>query len=196
MKYSIRHAVGEDSVSLAVIELSTTPEFANFIFEGTHGDASVGAILSWRYRQGGVDSTDWAWIAEDADGAVIAAMGAYPVPLSRAEQGGGETEFDARNAHFASLRDMMRDDAFHIARIGVLPQARRRGVARSLVKLAEDETRKAGLPLLTLFVWADNIEATAFYHALGFTERDSISIPEIPGLERHGKMLFLGKNIS
>jgi len=84
--YSVRRAVEDDSTSLAVIEMLTAPEFASFLLEGLFGDTSVGAILSWRYRQGGADSTDWSWVAED-DGAVIGAMGAYPVSLSKLEWG-------------------------------------------------------------------------------------------------------------
>jgi ribosomal protein S18 acetylase RimI-like enzyme len=187
--------VEEDSTSLAVVELLTAPEFANFLLEGMFGEASVGAILSWRYRQGGVDSTEWSWVAEEG-GAVIAAMGAYPVALSRAEQGTDEGEASERNAHFASLIPLMRDDAFHIARLGVLPQARRRGVAKALVTRAEQATREAGLALLTLVVWADNDAACALYRDLGFTQRDSAMIAPHPRLTRDGQMLLLGKDIA
>lgn len=195
MSFSIRHAVEDDSTSLAVVELLTAPEFANFLLEGMFGDASVGAILSWRYRQGGVDSTDWAWVAEDG-GEVVAAMAAYPVALSRAEQGIDAGEANERNLHFAPLIELMRDNAFHIARIGVLLQARRRGIARALIETAEAATLAEGLSLLTLIVWADNDGALAFYDALGFTERGSAEIAAHPRLERHGKMLLLGKDLT
>lgn len=195
MTFTVRRAVEEDSPSLAVVELLTAPEFANFLLEGMFGDASVGAILSWRYRQGGVDSTDWSWVAEEG-GSVIGAMGAYPVALSRAEQDIDAGEADERNAHFLPLRPLMRDEAFHIARLGVLPQARRRGVAGELVELAEQAAREAGLSLLTLVVWADNDAALALYGALGFTERDSAVIKPHPRLTRDGKMLLLGKDLT
>lgn len=195
MTFAIRPAVEEDSPSLAVVELLTAPEFANFLLEGMFGDASVGAILSWRYRQGGVDSTEWSWVAEE-DGSVIGAMGAYPVALSRAEQDIDAGEADERNAHFLPLRALMRDDAFQIARLGVLPQARRQGVAGALVAAAEQAARDAKLSLLTLIVWADNDAALALYHGLGFTERDSAVIEAHPRLTRHGKMLLLGKDLT
>jgi len=193
--FSIRRTVEDDSTSLAVVEMLTAPEFATFILEGLFGDSSVGAILSWRYRQGGADSVDWSWVAEDETG-VVGAMGAYPVALSMKEWGTDEGEAKERNAHFASLQGMMREDAFHIARLGVLLQARRRGVASSLIATAEQATREAGLSLLTLIVWADNEPALALYHALGFTERDSTMIEPHPRLPRDGKMLLMGKDLT
>ena len=195
MTWSIRRAVPNDSPSLAAVELLTAPEFANFLLEGMFGESSVGAILSWRYRQGGVDSTDWSWIAEE-EGDVIGAMGAYPVALSRAEQGTDTGEADVRNSHFLPLRDLMHDDAFHIARLGVLLHARRRGVARGLVTAAEGAAREAKLSLLTLIVWADNDAALQLYDALGFSKRGSAMIQPHPRLERDGKMLLLGKDLT
>ena len=194
MTYSVRRAVEDDSTSLAVVEMLTAPEFASFLLEGLFGESSVGAILSWRYRQGGADSTDWSWVAEE-DGSVIGAMGAYPVSLSRLEWGTDEGEAKERNDHFVCLQALMRDDAFHISRLGVLAQARRRGVAQTLIKEAEAATREAGLSLLTLIVWADNEPALALYRGLGFTERDSAEIAAHPRLTRHGKMLLLGKDL-
>lgn len=194
MTYAVRRAVEEDSTSLAVVEMLTAPEFASFLLEGLFGEMSVGAILSWRYRQGGADSTDWSWVAEGDDG-VIGAMGAYPVALSMKEWGTDEGEAKERNAHFATLQTLMREDAFHISRLGVLAQARRRGVARALIEQAEAATREAGLSLLTLIVWADNDPALALYHGLGFTERGSTEIAPHPRLTRHGKMLLLGKDL-
>ncbi len=193
MTWSIRHAVPDDSPSLAAVELLTAPEFANFLLEGMFDDASVGAILSWRYRQGGVDSTDWSWVAVEEGDDIVGAMGAYPVALSRAEQGVDTGEADDRNAHFAVLRTLMRDDAFHIARLGVLLHARRRGIARGLVVAAEAAAREAGLNLLTLIVWADNDAALNLYDALGFSRLDSAEIAPHPRLERDGEVLMLGK---
>jgi len=193
--FSIRRTVEEDSTSLAVVEMLTAPEFATFILEGLFGDSSVGAILSWRYRQGGADSVDWSWVAEDQTG-VIGAMGAYPVALSMKEWGTDEGEAKKRNAHFAPLQKMMRADAFHIARLGVLMAARRRGVASGLIGTAEQATRDAGLSLLTLIVWADNDPALGLYRALGFTERDSTIIAPHPRLSHDGKMLLMGKDVT
>jgi len=192
--YSIRRAVEEDATSLAVVEMLTAPEFANFLLEGLFGEASVGAILSWRYRQGGADSTDWSWVAVE-DESVVGAMGAYPVSLSKAEWGTDEGEAKERNALFSGLQAMMREDAFHIARLGVLSEARRRGIAQALIKQAEIATREADLSLLTLIVWADNDPALALYRGLGFVERDSTEIAAHPRMARHGKMLLLGKEI-
>lgn len=195
MSFEIRRAVPDDSASLAAVELLTAPEFATFLLDGLFGEASVGAILTWRYRQGGVDSTDWSWVAEDGD-QVIGAMGAYPVALSRQEWGTDAGEAQERNAHFAALRPLMRDDAFHIARLGVLPHARRRGVARALVDVAEQAARDAELSVLTLIVWADNAGACALYRGLGFREQGEAVIAPHTRLQRHGRMILLGKDLA
>lgn len=195
MTFTIRRAAEDDSASLAAVEMITAPEFATFLLDGMFEDASVGAVLSWRYRQGGVDSTEWSWIAE-RDGDVLGAMGAYPVALSKAEWNIDSGEASDRNAHFAPLKPLMRDEAFHIARLGVLPQARRQGVASALVDTAAEIARQSALPVLTLLVWADNDPACALYSRLGFTERDAANIDAHPRLSRHGKMLLLGKDIT
>lgn len=190
----IRRAAKDDAPVIAAIEMLTAPEFATFLLDGLFDDASVGAILSWRYRQGGVDSTDWSWIAE-AEGAALGAMGAYPVALSQQEWGVDTGESARRNAHFQPIRAMMRDDAFHIARLGVLPQARRQGIATALVETACEAARNRGDPLVTLVVWADNKPALALYNSLGFEVLNRTEIEAHPRLTKHGESLLLGKRI-
>lgn len=190
----IRRAVADDAPAIAAVEMLTAPEFATFLLEGLYGEASVGAILSWRYRQGGVDSTDWSWIAKE-ESAVLGAMGAYPVGLSLVERGTDSGEAAERNAHFKPIQTMMRPDAFHIARLGVLPQARRRGIARDLVETACTTARERGDPLVTLVVWADNGPALALYDGLGFAQLDETEIAPHPRLAKHGRSLLLGKQL-
>ena len=191
----IRKATPADAPALAAVEMLTAPEFATFLLEGLFGESSVGAILSWRYGQGGVDSTDWSWVAEDGD-ATLGAIGAYPVALAMQEWGVDTDEIAEHNAHFQPIQKMMRPDAFHIARLGVLPQARRRGVATALVETACTTARERGDGLVTLVVWADNASALALYDRLGFRQLDATQIVAHPRLAKHGKSLLLGKNVS
>lgn len=190
----VRRAVKQDAASIAAVEMLTAPEFATFLLEGLFGESSVGAILSWRYGQGGVDSTDWSWIAEE-DGSTLGAMGAYPIALSVREQNTDSGEAAVRNAHFLPIQKMMRPDAFHIARLGVLPQARRKGIATALIEKACATARDRGDPQITLVVWADNAPALALYGGLGFEQIDETIIPPHPRLQKHGRALLLGKRL-
>ena len=187
----IRRASKDDAPAIAAVEMLTAPEFANFLLDGLFGDASVGAILTWRYQQGGADSTDWTWVAETDK--AVAAMGAYPVRLSMQEWNNDEGEIAERNAHFSPIRTMMREDAFHIARLGVLPQSRRQGIASALIETACSVAREREDPLVTLVVWEDNAAALALYAGLGFERMDRAEIAPHPRLARHGPMLLLGR---
>lgn len=53
----------------------------------------------------------------------------------------------------------------------VRPEARRRGIARGLMRLVTDALREAGATHVTLFVDEDNDEARSMYRRWGFTER-------------------------
>lgn len=55
-----------------------------------------------------------------------------------------------------------------LLRLGVVPEARRRGVARRLVSTAVEGVRRAGIEELLLEVRADNVPAIELYRGLGF----------------------------
>lgn len=120
-------------------------------------------------------------------------MGAYPVGLSMQEWDTDSGEIAERTAHFAPIRAMMRQDAFHIARLGVVPRARRQGLASALIETACDTARQRNDPLVSLVVWKDNHAALALYTGLGFDCMDSAEIAPHPRLTRHGSMLLLGR---
>ena len=66
----------------------------------------------------------------------------------------------------------------HLARIIVRPDARRRGLGRTLVEALLARAEAADLPLVTLYVYSDNAAATQLYADLGF--RRSERPPEDP----------------
>lgn len=57
-----------------------------------------------------------------------------------------------------------------IAYVGVVPEARRRGVGRELVQLALGTARQAGAPQLTLALDVRNLPARKLYEKLGFEQ--------------------------
>ena len=178
---------------LAVIELSTTPEFATFLLEGLFENVSVGAALSRVYARGeGVDSYLWSWIAEEGDDAV-GAIGAYPTALRRVPTDTGEAA--ERLAQFAPISEAMPADAFHISRLGVLPGYRGQGIARKLIETACESAGEHGEKLVSLFVWEDNEPALRLYDGLGFRELRRVTIAPHPRLARAGVSLMLGREI-
>lgn len=66
------------------------------------------------------------------------------------------------------------DQYAHLSLMAVDPAYRRRGVGRRLVRWLEETARVAGLRFVRLEVRARNLEARAFYRALGYGERWSI----------------------
>ncbi|QDU59407.1 Mycothiol acetyltransferase [Planctomycetes bacterium Pan216] len=63
-------------------------------------------------------------------------------------------------------------DAFELAYIGIVPEARGRGLGRELTRQALRETREAGVSLLTLACDERNWPARAMYDAEGFVPWD------------------------
>ncbi|MDB5421677.1 MAG: GCN5-related N-acetyltransferase [Brevundimonas sp.] len=55
--------------------------------------------------------------------------------------------------------------------LAVDPQARRRGLGRSLMRAAEHWLRAQGASKIQLMVRADNAEALAFHHAIGLEDQ-------------------------
>ncbi len=63
-------------------------------------------------------------------------------------------------------------DGWEVAYVGVVPEARRRGHGRELMRQALFEAKAAGQPCLTLSVDARNQPARALYRRLGFESHD------------------------
>jgi ribosomal protein S18 acetylase RimI-like enzyme len=70
------------------------------------------------------------------------------------------------------------DDAAHIRMLGVLPEARRLGVARSLMEEAERRARAAGKRRLTLHTTERMKAAQAMYESLGFSRAADRVFPD------------------
>jgi ribosomal protein S18 acetylase RimI-like enzyme len=60
--------------------------------------------------------------------------------------------------------------------VAVKPSHRRRGVARALMEEIQSRLAGAGCRKLNLQIRADNVDAVAFYRALGFNVEDRISM--------------------
>jgi ribosomal protein S18 acetylase RimI-like enzyme len=72
-------------------------------------------------------------------------------------------------------------DSWYVDALAVAPEARRRGVARALMRDAERRARQAGCPTLALDTAAGNVPARALYESVGMAPG-----APVPGLERFG----------
>lgn len=75
---------------------------------------------------------------------------------------------DATGTPVAMLCVQAAADEAEVYRIGVLPAARRRGIARQLMAAAGEALRAAGMRRVFLEVRAGNAPAIALYASLGF----------------------------
>ncbi len=68
--------------------------------------------------------------------------------------------------------------SWYVDALAVAPEARRRGVARTLLDAAADEARGAGARILALDTGIENEDAQALYLATGFAERARVAVPD------------------
>ncbi len=82
-------------------------------------------------------------------------------------------ECDGRRAGFALLLNDLPDDvtgmpqAF-LAYMAVEPSLRRRGIGAALLRAAEDEAKRRGLPYMAFMVTDENAAARALYEGAGY----------------------------
>lgn len=62
----------------------------------------------------------------------------------------------------------------HVAPIGMLPDYRRRGLARELLKMSACKLRETGYKTMSCYVNTGNLAAVAFYEAFGFKSKHRI----------------------
>jgi ribosomal protein S18 acetylase RimI-like enzyme len=60
----------------------------------------------------------------------------------------------------------------HVGEVGVVPDARRQGVARALMLRLEERARELGKSRMSLLVTTENAAAIALYEGLGYTVRE------------------------
>lgn len=86
-------------------------------------------------------------------------------------------------------------DSLYIAGIAVEEGWRRRGIARTLMRLAETRCRDMGLPCLSLIVFEANTVAYGFYRRLGYKEVMRKTIIPHPLIHYTGDALLLVKSL-
>ena len=79
------------------------------------------------------------------------------------------------------------EQVYYLYTLAVDPAFGGRGIAKTMIAFAEEETRKAGMKALRLDSYIKNTRAINLYDSCGFTRRAELSI----GLEQYGLDLFI-----
>jgi ribosomal protein S18 acetylase RimI-like enzyme len=128
------------------------------------------------------EDADWrAYVEELRDVRSRAARAVVLVAADNAEEGRGRIlgtltlELSARIDDDSSP---LPEDVAHIRMLGVLPEARRLGVARSLMEEAERRARAAGKTRITLHTTERMKAAQEMYDSLGFSRAPDRVFPD------------------
>lgn len=73
--------------------------------------------------------------------------------------------------------DGRRGFLYHLA---VIPEYRRRGIARTLVRDGLERLQRCGITRTTLHLYAANDEGKAFWHSTGWASRDDLEVCQYP----------------
>jgi ribosomal protein S18 acetylase RimI-like enzyme len=86
-------------------------------------------------------------------------------------------------------------DSYYIHSLATREEFVRKGIASTLIELAEDTARSLELPKVSLHVWADNHGAVAMYNRQGFITEKVIPVTAGEELGHQGGMLLVSKDI-
>jgi ribosomal protein S18 acetylase RimI-like enzyme len=84
------------------------------------------------------------------------------------------------------------DDVYYVDALAVDARYRRRGVATRLLRHAEQEAARAGLPAVALDTGLQNAAARALYEAQGYSEREVCHAPDARTARALGGPGFVG----
>ena len=125
------------------------------------------------------ENPDWSVQEDEAESMVdsirgirriwwlVRVMGWFWSPL-RDVMRGFVWEEDGQPVGLVNVMRMGDTDRWMIGNVAVLPDYRRRGIARQLVQAAVDYARRRGAPAVTLDVLDGNVPAYRLYESLGF----------------------------
>jgi ribosomal protein S18 acetylase RimI-like enzyme len=128
------------------------------------------------------EDADWrAYVEELRDVRSRAARAIVLVAVDDAEEGDGRilgTLTLELSARIDQDSPPLPEDAVHVRMLGVLPEARRLGVARALMEEAERRARAAGKTRITLHTTERMKAAQKMYDSLGFSRAPDRVFPD------------------
>jgi len=152
---ALRRAVAADAVCLGAL--------AGHVFLDTYAISGIDAQLAREAAAIGAVEAFAERLADPAVDLTVAEIGPYAVGFSDLLHGGDAPSPAARGPE--------------VRRLYVHPRYKRRGIGRALLARAEADARARDAASIWLTAWAGNVDALAFYAALGW--RDVGSTPYV-----------------
>jgi ribosomal protein S18 acetylase RimI-like enzyme len=178
MTLAVRPATPNDAPAAGEFILDTMGELGTVIFGLDDRQRAVSSLSSLFSVPDNRFSYQQAFIAEE-DGQTLGMLLAYPgVILARLER-----PLLRQLLRLYSLPELLRlawralplfdgieadKDEYYIAHVAVVPQARGRGIGSQLMRLAEDQCRRAGLQKCSLCVDYGHEAARTLYLKIGY----------------------------
>ena len=90
-----------------------------------------------------------------------------------------------------ALRNLPAPGTYYVHALAVYPEFRRKGIASTLMSLGFKHAAEKGFAECSLYVFAENVGAVAFYNKDGFKEAGRYTVTEHPLLYFSGDMLLM-----
>jgi len=189
--HAIEVAIFDDAQALVDLHRIATDGVGDYtwstMMEPGEDIVDVG-LRRYRRTNATVSYENCAIIRDDA-GHVAAMMLAYPMTVDPAES---LNDFDPVLRPLVALEE---DNSYYINILAVGEGHRRRGLASSLMREAENRARAAGLKKMSLICFEQNTGAFAFYASLGYRETKRAAIVPHPMIQVGGDAVLLIKDI-
>lgn len=186
---TIRRGVEGDEEQIAELLSMASGDMLSFILKGI--DPSAAALQIYQEmisEKSGIFSLQNCIVAERG-GRSVAVANAFPARM---------IESHLENVRLTEREEFLRyriehndPSSFLLNNIAVAPEHRRLGIGRLLLEAVMTAAKQQSLSCVTLHVWADNLDATAFYRSFGFRLKRHIEIPWHCDLPHVGGSLFL-----
>lgn len=185
----IRKAAEGDDEEIAELLAMASGDMLSFILKGV--DPTVDALRIYREmisEASGIFSLQNCLVAEYGRH-ILGVANAFPAQMIESQL---EDARMTEREEFLRMRNELNDPrSYLLNNIAVAPEHRRVGIGSLLLKAVIAEARQKTFSCVTLHVWADNLDATAFYRKFDFRIERRVAIPWHEDLRHVGGSLFL-----
>ncbi len=164
------------------------------MYENAIPDRTLQEIAEHRYSRGGTTtSIENGFIAEE-DGAAMGGLHAYPMDLEANEPSDLLVNTQCPEV-YEPFEHLHAEGSYYINVVAVYPEYRGRGVARRLIEEAEIEAKTKKLGLMSLHVFAENVNAVRLYENLGYREAARRPVVDHPRLRYGGDLIVMTRSL-
>jgi ribosomal protein S18 acetylase RimI-like enzyme len=193
-KFSLRPAVREDAVDLAILMDMASRGLLNWLWS-TIAEPGQSALEVGRQRlreRADLPSHFSRWVVAEHDGGVAGGYAGYVVPAPY--DPGDVSDLPDVYAPLLELEALAAGSWFLMA-IGVYPEFRKAGLGSALLESATAEARGCAVNQMMLTVSSVNEDALRLYETHGLGEVARRKVIPFPGSSEIGEWLLLGRSL-